>query len=842
MINFAEKLKTIETEKKTNPIEIYEDLDRKSDVGQLRQIQQDVLTKWYNERKDDKNLIIKLSTGEGKTLIGLLLLQSKLNMNEGPCIYVTPTRYLARQVYLEAEKFGIQCCLYDGEQRDISQDYIEGKKILIVYCQKVFNSASKFEDSDLIPKVMLLDDSHACIELIKESFKITIRRADFEGELYKSIIQLFRGDLEQQGRGTFMDICENRTSQIMLVPYWSWLEKADDILKIISEYTDDTNINFGWNFLKDDIHNYCCYISSYKIEITPYDMNIKKYKFFCRIKQKVLMSATTQDDSFFIKGLGFNKDEVITPIKNENKSWSGEKMIIIPDQISDTLDRNFIINSLLTHNFDNDFGKVAITTSEKNAEIYKPLGGKITKAGDLIEAVNTLKKNEQKSPFYVFINKYDGIDLPDEACRILIIDSMPFFDNLSDRYEQIVRSTSEKINKLLAQKIEQGLGRGVRGEKDFCAIIITGNELVKFIQSTKTSCFFSEQTKKQIEIAQQLISFSKEEKFEKEIDHVYSLIKQLLDRDDGWKNFYKVQMDSIKEPSIDDKKYEALEDEVSFETEFYNENYSKAAELLQDYINKMHFDDIERGWYLQKLAIYKFYAKQKEDSINTQKSAFLLNRDLLRPLVTLKYNKINLITANRFNRIIELIQKFKTNLDLELYYNSVLSDFTFGAEAHRFEKALHEIGLLLGFECQRPDSEYNNGGPDNLWCVEPNRFFIIECKDEVKIDRTEIHKSETEQMLSSIEWFKKEYPGDHNITGFEVIQTNKLAKECNLPDFVRIIKSLENMKKNIKSYITELAKNDFKTLDSKTIAKLLDLYNLNPDDFESKYSVNFIRN
>ena len=96
MINFAEKLKTIETEKKTNPIEIYEDLDRKSDVGQLRQIQQDVLTKWYNERKDDKNLIIKLSTGEGKTLIGLLLLQSKLNMNEGPCIYVTPTRYLAR--------------------------------------------------------------------------------------------------------------------------------------------------------------------------------------------------------------------------------------------------------------------------------------------------------------------------------------------------------------------------------------------------------------------------------------------------------------------------------------------------------------------------------------------------------------------------------------------------------------------------------------------------------------------------------------------------------------------------------------------------------------------------
>lgn len=45
------------------------------------------------------------------------------------------------------------------------------------------------------------------------------------------------------------------------------------------------------------------------------------------------------------------------------------------------------------------------------------------------------------------------------------MDSLPYFDSLADRYEEQACPNSELINKRIAQKIEQGIGRGVRGEK-----------------------------------------------------------------------------------------------------------------------------------------------------------------------------------------------------------------------------------------------------------------------------------------------------------------------------------------------------------------------------------------
>ena len=71
MIDFKKKMAKEKTSKKENPIDIYDNLDRTSVAGPLRNTQIQILEKWYEERKGDKDLIIKLHTGEGKTLIGL---------------------------------------------------------------------------------------------------------------------------------------------------------------------------------------------------------------------------------------------------------------------------------------------------------------------------------------------------------------------------------------------------------------------------------------------------------------------------------------------------------------------------------------------------------------------------------------------------------------------------------------------------------------------------------------------------------------------------------------------------------------------------------------------------
>lgn len=71
-----------------------------------RDIQTEVLNGWYEARENRDN-IIKLNVGSGKTLVGLLLLQSSLNERKGPALYVSPDNQLSLQVMQEANALGI---------------------------------------------------------------------------------------------------------------------------------------------------------------------------------------------------------------------------------------------------------------------------------------------------------------------------------------------------------------------------------------------------------------------------------------------------------------------------------------------------------------------------------------------------------------------------------------------------------------------------------------------------------------------------------------------------------------------------------------------------------------
>src|SRR5699024_6598235 len=202
----------------------------------------------------------------------------------------------------------------------------------------------------------------------------------------------------------------------------------------ISHSKEEAKITFAWPFIKDNIKNCQAFISGKNIEITPIHIPIEKFSSFHRASQRVLMSATTQDDSFFIKGLGFDIEAVKSPLHNPSQVWSGEKMLLIPSLMDDSLDRITMINSLSKPSKKN-YGVVSLVSSFNRAELYNELGALTPYTDQVGSVVDKLKKgNFQKT--VVFSNRYDGIDLPDETCRILVVDGRPFFHSLSDRYEE----------------------------------------------------------------------------------------------------------------------------------------------------------------------------------------------------------------------------------------------------------------------------------------------------------------------------------------------------------------------------------------------------------------------
>ena len=101
-LNSNSKTKTIE------PREIFMTLPSKAyGYGYPRDVQSEVWKKWF-EIRDKKNIILKMNTGSGKTVVGLMILQSCLNEEKGPAIYVVPDKFLVKQVLNEAKRLGIQ--------------------------------------------------------------------------------------------------------------------------------------------------------------------------------------------------------------------------------------------------------------------------------------------------------------------------------------------------------------------------------------------------------------------------------------------------------------------------------------------------------------------------------------------------------------------------------------------------------------------------------------------------------------------------------------------------------------------------------------------------------------
>lgn len=838
MIDFSKKLGTKPKEKKINPVEIYSSLDRKTDAGPLRPTQERVLLDWDANRRKDRNLIVKLHTGEGKTLIGLLMLQSLLNENGEPCLYLCPNDYLVEQTCKEAEKFGISVCQFSQKEKYvIPVDFLNGKKILVTNIQKLFNGKTVFGINAQYVKIgsVVLDDSHACIDSIKSSFSIRIKK---DNELYNQLLQLFYDDLKEQAYGTLISI-ERGSSELLQIPYWAWIKKKEEVVRLLASLPDDLAVKFAWPLLKDNLEDCQAFITGNGIEISPIYCPIEKFGSFSNASHRILMSATTQDDSFFIKGFDFKANDIQQPLTDKIQKWSGEKMILFPSLIDEELTRVSVIElfsnkKVLTSRF-------SIVPSFYMSQDYHYDGCVVANKNSLNSIVENIRRGK-RNQLNVLVNRYDGINLPDDDCRILIIDSLPICDNLSDRYEMECREGSEITILKQVQKIEQGLGRSVRGEKDYSVIIIIGSDLVNFMMNHHTSSYFSPQTRKQIEIANELVESLRQDIMESGNSrrNLLELINQSLKRDPNWKDYYKQEMDTIPDVEDNNHVYSIMEKEREYEYAAYNRNYEKACTIVSEVINMCKGNPQEQAWYKQILARYKYFISVIE-SIHIQKGAFENNTRLLCPQKGVDYKKMEFKSGEQLSNIKQWFKNFKSYKEMRLKYTEISDNLSFGRSSNLFEEALKEVGEILGFVSQRPDKDYKVG-PDNLWCGVHNQYIFFECKNEVKEKRDSIKKSEAGQMNNHCAWFEEKYK-DAEVCRLFVAPTNILDNCANLTHEVKVMTPdlLSKFKNNLNEFLMEFKDYSLSDIDKDLIQEALGTHCLTIDNIKKDYVMKVVR-
>ena len=843
MVDFNKLLGEEPKPNETNPLLIFERLDKESDKAYLRPNQEKILSEWYEKFLSRKDTIVKLHTGQGKTLVGLLMLQSSMYAGLGPAIYLCPDTYLVHQTIKEAKSFGIKTVEFSEISTAPPMEFLNSKAILVTTCQKLFNGKSVFgvigSGRDIVKLgALVMDDAHTSIDIIRKSFSVTISRKinSNENPLYKELWNLFQESMMRQGAGTCYDITEGSAS-IMAVPFWTWYDKHNEVLSILRKYKDTEELLFVWDLIKNKLADSTCIFSGKEVQISPRLIPIEMIPSFSNAKRRIFLSATLAEDAFLVKDLNLETTSVVEPLTLKDVTWSGERMILIPTLLHSSLTRESIIEWLSRFSENHgDFGVVSLVPSNKHALDWTSEGGKITNVKNLEQSIDELKKaimSKTARIVTILVNKYDGVDLPDNTCRILCLDSMPSYTSLIDKYTQEMRPDSFIIRRQLAQRLEQGMGRSIRGSSDWCVVVITGNNLTSFVSEKTKREFLSNETKTQIEIAEQLADEMKVEEGHI-LNNIENLVKQCLNREEGWKEYYRKTMDTVKLNPLNKDYLELSKLEREAELQYQDGQYQKGVKIVQKIIKNSNEADV--GWYFQLMATY-LYPFNIPDSMDRQLKAFSTNNRLHRPEKGIIYSKLVNASVSREESIIDWIKQQESHGSLIVKLMAILDSVSFNTPSDSFENGIEKLGLVLGFPSQRPDKTSGNGS-DNLWNISGKQYWVISCKNRVKMDRNVIHKNEASQLNTDLAWFNQTYDG---CTAIPVLihpaKTLDSDAFLTIPSYVITKAKLDSLKPNVINFYNSLQDVPFENISTDIITKKLteahlDIYNLTKNYLE----------
>ena len=832
MVSFKKHLAGKVTSKPTDPVALYGTLDRTHDKGPLRPAQEAVLAAWYKDQDKTRDVIVKLHTGQGKTLIGLLMLQSRLNAGKHPVVYLCPDHFLINQTCEQAKQFGIRTCTSDG---DLPEEFINGDRILVTSAHKLFNGMTKFglHRQSIQLDTVLMDDAHACADRVREQCRIRIPK---EEPAYAALVALFSTDLEQQGAGTFAEIENDKRDSFLPVPYWAWLAHESEVASILAQHSERKSIKFAWPLLKDTLKHCQCIVSGSAIEIEPYVAPLEAFGSYSKAAHRIFMSATVTDDAFLVKGLQLSPETISNPLTYQNETWSGEKMILLPSLIHEDLDRGSLVKWLATPSNKRKFGRVGLTPSAARSKDWEHYGAAITDKTNVDDIIEVLRKGDYEKTV-VLVNRYDGIDLPDATCRILMFDSKPYSESLIDLYAEHVRPNSKATLVKTMRTIEQGMGRSVRGEKDYSVIIVVGPDLVRTLRDATSRKYLSPQFAMQVEIGLGVGKMAKQDISDGEtpLEAFNGLIKQCLTRDDDWKAYYVEQMSGVVPTGANKAILDIYAAELKAEKAYMGDDYVEAAAILQRLLDSGSVDADDKGWYLQERARY-LYTSARPDSQVQQKAAHKSNMLLLKPATGVTVTKLTVRSQGRVERVKKWISSFDTYSDLDVAVSDILNRLVFGVKADKFENAFNELSFALGFAGERPDAEWKEG-PDNLWALDDKNYLLVECKSEVDVTRAEINKREAEQMNRSSAWFDKHYPG-FDAKRVIIHPSGKIQSAAAFTHKVEGMREgdLKRLTKSCRAFFKAFEGQNFKDLSDEHTQKLIDSHDLSVTHIISSYS------
>ena len=724
----------------TDPLEIFRELSVvDQNINDLCLAQGDALRDWHRHR-ELMDVAVVLNTGAGKTLVGLLIAHSLVNETRGRVLYACSSIQLVEQTEEKAIGYGLDVTTYFRGQFS-NDNFHRGQAACVTTYQALFNGKSRFPAEE--PVAVVFDDAHTAEHLLRDHFSLQIDRDQFP-EIYSQIVALFRPHHEKIGRSmSYGELEYGSSGTLFLIPPFELKANAAEVRRLLhmGHFGDHRRTLFAWEYIRDKEDLNCVILSDSGVTITPPFLPTRDLHYFRDSIRRIYLSATLAAPDAFARTFGRIPKRIIAPSTSAGEC---ERLILFPGR----LDSN-----------SGDINSAIQLISDKKALILVPGYGRAKRwnniasppeAERVTEAVREFRADSGK-PKLILAARYDGVDLPGNTCRLMIIDGLPTGTGPLERFLWESLTLSNTLRTLVASRIVQSFGRISRGLSDHGVVLLTGKRLVEWLTVPRNLATLPSFLQKQIQLGSAVSEKAHA------IEDFLVARNACLDRNKNWTETYgEFIRDAEAEPEPENS--ETLTELALSESRFglciWRRDYDGAIRSLRGTLDAAYELSPSTGaWHSLWLGM-AFALVGDDHSARSQYTRAHASQRNIPPYPREWVRQPDEVIPGQIKAVAELMTEAadgSVNVPGRMQLELALLDGS--GTVRQTEEAVRALGQYLGLRASRPDNEHGTG-PDVLWELGDDRAICMELKTE-KLDTSQYKKADIGQLLDHVQWVKE---------------------------------------------------------------------------------------
>ena len=445
-----------------------------------------VLQDWHSNFLNTQDVAVELPTGKGKTLVGGLIGEFRRRTLGERIAYVCPTRQLARQSFQKLSDYGIPATLLIGPARNWNSaeqaKYNSAQAIVVSVYQHIFNSNSGIANA----QCLILDDAHAAEGAVAGPWNVTVARSS---PAYQEILEVIEASLDplvvaqlrdDRSDGRFKSSV-HLASPLGVAQAAAQVESVLDEAKRAGHLSDDAK--WALSQMAGHLSRSLVYVSYGSIQIRPLIAPTITHSPFAGPNQRIYMSATLGAGGELERSFGRRSIARVPLPEGTDRKGSGQRLFIFPEMASDLSSDQEAIDAWVGSEISAAGRVVVMTPDNQSASAFEsaviPQGVPVLHAVDIEDDLAPFTAS--KLATLVLSNRYDGLDLPDEDCRLVVLTGLPARGDLQERFFQKSLGATEVLQERVRARIEQGSGRATRNSGDYAVVVMLGADLVNFV-------------------------------------------------------------------------------------------------------------------------------------------------------------------------------------------------------------------------------------------------------------------------------------------------------------------------------------------------------------------------